>query len=292
MNADDNQQAERPLLALRKPPPRLLDTFTMIDLNSVKNLPSVTEAIARLRSLTDRPLQIKHVDEWTPTDPTDPPVLPSAAYVRWDDRDEVYVTDVLPEHMLVHELLHPILWAEGYPDLILSNRQGLRYTKQHEEHFRTHIDGIKDSLEHHEVHRRMREVYGLDMAPYYEYKAREHSRQLDAIVKSVSRELPFVIQKEIVDVLEMLEYRAYFGPEFDAYQRATPVAVRAAEELCGKIRESGFATPAMARASYETIRLYLVAWASRGAMNEAEHDLWRGLDFPLVATPKDAASGA
>jgi hypothetical protein len=269
-----------------------LDTFTMNDLNSVKNLPSVTKAIARLRSLTDRPLQIKHVDEWVPTDPTDPPQLPSAAYVRWDDRDEVYVTDVLPEHMLVHELLHPILWAEGYPDLILSNRQGLRYTKQHEDQFRGRIDGIKDSLEHHEVHRRMREVYDLDMAPYYEHKARVHSRQLEAIVKNVSREIPFVIQIEIVDVLEMHSYRSYFGPAFDAYQRVTPAAVRAAEELSFKIRESGFATPVMARATYETVRKYLVAWGSRVGMNEAENDLWRGLDFPLVATRKDAANGA
>ena len=253
----------------------------MIDLEAIRELPSVANAMEQLRSLSHRPLEIKHTSQWVATGPTDPPFLHCAAYVRTDDRDEIYLNNILPEHMAVHELIHPILWAEGYPDVRLVKRPGLRYTQQHEEHFEAHIDGIRDSLEHHEVHRRMMGVFGLDMAPYYTHKAKEHSAQLDEIVATVSREIPFVIQKEIIDVLEMLEYKEYFGKSLDAYRKATPMAYSSCELLFGKVGPVGFATPKDALACYEMIRNFIVAFGSRIGMSESENDLWRGLDFPL-----------
>jgi hypothetical protein len=198
-----------------------------------------------------------------------------------DDRDEIYVDDVLPEHMLIHEIIHPILWAEGYPDVVLVKQPGHRFTEANERDFRPNLDGIKDALEHHEVHRRMRVEYQLDMAPYFRYKAEAHSRQLDDIVAHVSREVPFFMQKEIIDLLEMLEYRDYFGPSLAAYRRASGLTFSSAEQLLKTIRPVGFATAEAAQRSYETIRNFLVTLGSRVRMNEAENDLWRGLTFPL-----------
>lgn len=255
----------------------------MIDLDELTSRSSVSAALRDLKALSDRPISVKHTSEWVASEPGDPFSLHSAAYLRTPDRDEVYVGDDIPEHMAVHELIHPILWAEGYPDVRLVQRPGLRYSPKHQELFERHIDGIRDSLEHHEVHRRMRDTYGLDMAPYFTHKAAEHSLQLDGIVANVSREIPFFIQKEIIDVLELLAYRDFFRGSLEAYRQATPLAFSFCEQLLEQVTPVGFSTPDDAQRCYEMIRTFLVELGIRVGMNESENDLWRALDFPLVS---------
>jgi len=260
----------------------------MIDLDELNSRPSVSAALRDLKALSDRPITVKHTSDWVPTEPDDPSSLHSAAYVRMPDHDEVYVGDDIPEHMAVHELIHPILWAEGYPDVRLVTRPGLRFSTQKKRLFECNIAGIRDALEHHEVHRRMKDIYGLDMAPYFRHKAAEHSLQLDHLVANVSREFSFSIQKEIIDVLEMLEYKDFFRGSLDKYHQITPHAFSSCVQLLEQLKPVGFSTPVSSQHCYETVRTFLVELGSRVGMNEAENDLWRGLDFPL-GTPGDGS---
>ena len=84
----------------------------MNDLNALQSMPSVAKATEQLRSLSSgRPIEFFHTCDWVPSGPNDPKTLHSAAYVRSDDKDRIYVSETLPEHMAVHELLHASLSA-------------------------------------------------------------------------------------------------------------------------------------------------------------------------------------
>jgi len=253
----------------------------MIDVAELLKRPSVEKAMATLTNSSNRPVTVKHVSQWVKTQPADPEFLPGAAYVRTEHGDDIYVADVLPEHMLIHELIHPTLFAEGYPDVRVSEGAAYRFTSEKRQWFIGYLDGILNQLEHHEVHRRMAEDFGLDMVPYFRFKGEHSSAQLTQIIRTQPANNWLSRQKESIDILEMMPYRVHVWKSLNEYERYSPQTYSRCKRMFEIVQSMSFKAPHEAQATYRAIRDEVIRLGEEFRMDEQLNDLWRAMDFPL-----------
>lgn len=135
----------------------------MFDSKALAQHPIVSKALADHKALTPRPLLLKHMDEWVHVEGY-PVKLPSPAFIPFDDRDEVYLGDTLPEHMAVHEIVHAILRDEGFPDYEHVPTPNAKPAPGHDQ-FEEQVNQFHNKLQHPEIYRRMQDVYGLRRHP-------------------------------------------------------------------------------------------------------------------------------
>ncbi len=131
-------------------------TLIKRQLELIRGLPRPQQALSRLAELTSKPVSLERLA------PLDLAVLHPCGDEHVIKLDPF---STLAEHGLMHELIHAILFEEGYPCVDTGCR---------------HSADLTNGLQHPEVFRRMREEYGLDMAPYFSTHWRDDiQRSLD-----------------------------------------------------------------------------------------------------------------
>ena len=248
----------------------------MLKLDEIREDPVVRAVADYAASLTRRDIVFRHLDDWQPTRQL--AKLPSPACVRSGQRDEVYLSEMLPRHTAVHELLHIVLAEEGYVDLRFSHDDGR--PSQYEHEFRQGRDDLLNKVIHAEIYRRMDAEYGLDMDIY---KTNVVDELLSDFDQQISRgELTFTLGRQIhfFNVLDLFHLRPQSSSFLARYEAEHPAVHSAAVAASIAATGIGFDTP---QASLDAARLFTKHVIDFGNLhgNDAENDLWRSIEWFL-----------
>ncbi len=111
------------------------------------------------------------------------------------------------EQIYIHEVLHHILRFEGYPeaqvnwDFVNSN-----FTPKYQPILKKIQANFSSVIAHPEIYKRMKNVYELDMSPYFDSLVRNKKSRFNKMPTNNYIELTFANQENILDGLEYFYY--------------------------------------------------------------------------------------
>lgn len=251
----------------------------MLDLKSLERRPPVTNALADLSTLTSRPLRLRHMNEWVSPDPGYPQKLPSPALIPFDDRDEVYLNETLPEHMAVHEIVHAILREEGHPDYRFDESKITRRS-QYQGKLTDQLTHLHNKFQHPEVYRRMAAVYDLEMEQYLAYVARQFSDQTKQHINGKQFRFVFGRQAQVLNVVDLLNLFPRTKQVLALVKAEAPSAYRTAIEAKDAMDSIGTTSLTQALAAVNAVWERIIAMG-KTPDDEETNDLWRAVTWFL-----------
>ncbi len=249
----------------------------MLNFDDLRTRPAVWKALEHLRSVGGKPTRFDHTDHRELEEGADESARRSAVYVECPDEDHnlIYLNEELPEHMAVHELLHPTLRSEGYPDLYFEPSR-VRRSSDYQERFKGQVTALLNKFDHLEIYRRMEEVFGLDMAPYRRHVEVELYKLTLPLVREGVLNFSLGKQAQILTILELLKLRPKNGRLLALYRSRSRDTYNVAEGLYQDLKAIGCSTPedAMQSAHVLTDRIIKIG---ETLGDDATNDVWRAL---------------
>lgn len=249
-----------------------------LEFDEILQRPNVKTLLERVRTLTTRPINFRHTSEWKPTATGHPPRLISPAMHPTDTSYDIYLNEVLPEQMVVHELLHIVLVEEGYPDIAFDETKAPK-NAPHRQYFEGFYDDLVNKLQHPEIYRRMEEEYGQDMPPY---RAHVTDGLIAQAFDPSNQFLSFPLGKQtaIVEIIDHLYLQPESRKNLHRYRSATPITYKVAISIHQEMKKIEFRTP---QDALKCLNIFLdhIYECGKKIGAKLDNELWRAISWHL-----------
>jgi hypothetical protein len=134
----------------------------------------------------------------------------SGAHYYFDDKHYIAIDEKLPielaECTFVHECLHAILRAEGYPCAYAIDKGDMNAEMRNS---LANISGfVTDAIHHPEIYRRMSSNYSLDIHGYFDKVVEAKVKRLKNMKKNIDNNIEnvYLSQQNFIDAVEYFYY--------------------------------------------------------------------------------------
>ncbi len=251
-------------------------------MKDIKETENAQKAINTLRKYSSKPIEIKNINELIlPDNPK--PVTYTGAVREIDNKYIIWLSDKCPEETFVHEMIHLILYSEGFPRVSLNVPFIKIMIPPNYHNLIPKLGGyLSSSFTHPEVFRRMETYYSFDFDNYYKIQLEQ---KLDRFKKKLhnnknAKDDLFFNQQEI---LIGLDYHLWGEDNknilFKMQKEHFPSAYNSCLALYKECNKIGFSTPADSYKSANVIKKHIITYGKRNSIKEDINHLWRALDI-------------